>query len=72
MNSTLKAGDRVKIYFDGKYGESEGWYEGVIIKIEPYSQHRSFHWVQLNAEAQSIVGIKLISVFNPKKIQKLE
>ena len=71
MSEKLEIGDKVKIYLDDKYGERSGWYEGVIIKIEPYSEHRSFHWVELTAEAQSILGIKQISVFNPKKIQKL-
>jgi len=71
MSEKLELGDKVKIYLDEKYGERSGWYEGVITKIEAYSEHRSFHWVELTAEAQSILGIKKISVFNPKNIQKL-
>lgn len=71
MNENLKIGDRVKIYLNEKYGEKSGWHEGQIIKIEPYSDHRNFHWVELTPEAQSILGIKQISVFNPRNIQKL-
>jgi len=71
MDNNLQVGDCVKIYLGDKYGERSGWYEGVITKIEPYSEHRSFHWVELIVEAQSILGIKQISVFNPKNIQKL-
>jgi len=71
MNEKLRIGNRVKIYLDEKYGEKSGWHEGMIIKIEPYTEHRSFHWVELTSEAQSLLGIKQISVFNPKNIQKL-
>ena len=71
MDDVLHVGDRVKIYLDAKFGEKEGWYEGTVFKIDPYSEHRSFYWVQLNAEAQSIVGMRQISVFNVKNIKKL-
>ena len=71
MSEKLNIGDLVKIYLDEKYGDKSGWHEGIIIKIEPYSGHRSFHWVELASEAQSLLGIKQISVFNPKNIQKL-
>jgi len=70
MDAIFKTGDRVEIYLDTKYGENEGWHAGIIIRIEPYSEHRSFHWVELNLEAQSILGIKQISVFNPKNLKK--
>ena len=71
MIEKFQIGEPVKIYLDEKYGEKSGWHEGIIVKIEPYSDHRSFHWVELTAEAQSLLGIKQISVFNPKNIQKL-
>ncbi|MBI5965598.1 MAG: hypothetical protein HY863_19135 [Chloroflexi bacterium] len=57
---------------DSKFGMNEGWYEGTVVRIEPYSEHRSFHWVRLNEDAQVILGIRQISVFNPKNIQKIE
>lgn len=71
MDDVIHIGDRVQIYLDAKFGEKEGWYEGTVFKIDPYSEHRSFYWVQLNAEAQSIVGMRQISVFNVKNIKKL-
>ena len=71
MNDTIKIRDRVKIYLDAKFGEKEGWYEGTVIRIEPYSEHRSFYWVELNAEAQLTLGMRQISVFNLKNIKKL-
>jgi len=71
MTEEIKIGDRVKIYLDSKFRDKEGWYEGVVVKIDPYSEHRSFYWVELNADAQMILGIKHISVFNLKNIQKL-
>jgi hypothetical protein len=71
MTEAIQVGDKVRIYLDSKFGDKEGWYEGVVLKIDPYSEHRSFYWIELNEAAQSILGIKHISVFNPKNIQKL-
>jgi hypothetical protein len=67
----IEVGDQVKIYLDSKFGDKEGWYEGVVFKIDPYSEHRSFYWVELNAGAQGVLGTRQISVFNLKNIQKL-
>lgn len=72
MPSAIQIGDHVKIQLDSKYGDKAGWYEGKVIKIDPYSEHRSFYWVELNPEAQLILNIKQISVFNPKNIEKVE
>ena len=67
----IQVGDRVKIYLDSKFGDKEGWYEGTVFKIDPYSEHRSFYWVELNADVQIVLGARQISVFNLKNIQKL-
>jgi hypothetical protein len=72
MSKAIQVGDRVEIYLDSKFGDKEGWYAGVVFKIDPYSAHRSFYWVELDAEAQSISGIKQISVFNVKNIRKFD
>lgn len=71
MDSVIQIGDQVEIYLDSKFGEKEGWYEGTVFKIEPYSEHRSFYWVELSDEAQLIFGTRQISVFNVKNIKKL-
>lgn len=71
MTEEIVVGSHVKVYFGEKFGEKEGWYQGVVVKIDPYSEHRSFYWVELNAEAQAQLGIKQISVFNIKNIQKI-
>jgi hypothetical protein len=71
MAETILVGDRVKIYLDSKFGDKEGWYEGTVFKIDPYSEHRNFYWVELNTAAQMILNSKQISVFNLKNIQKL-
>ena len=70
MSETIQVGDKVKIYLDSKFREKEGWHEGVVVRIDPYSRHRSFYWVELSKTAQSALGIRQISVFNPKNIQK--
>jgi hypothetical protein len=71
MAESIQVGDRVRIYLDSKFGEEEGWYEGVVFKIDPYSEHRSFYWVELDEAAQAALGIRQISVFNPKNIKPL-
>lgn len=71
MTDSIEIGDRVRFRLDAKFGEREGWYEGTVFKIEPYSQHRSFYWVALDEQAQSVLRIREISVFNPKNIQKI-
>lgn len=71
MSTSIQIGDRVKIFLDSKFEVNEGWHEGVVTRIDPYSEHRSFYWVELDKNAQDILGIKQISVFNPKNIQKL-
>ena len=71
MDQAIQVGDRVKIYLDSKFGKNEGWYEGTVFKIDPYSQHRSFYWVNLDEDLYALLSIKQISVFNPKNIQRL-
>ncbi|HRJ75193.1 MAG TPA: hypothetical protein PLX90_04300 [Anaerolineales bacterium] len=72
MTNEIKIGDQVRIHLDEKFGERAGWYEGKVIKIDPYSEHRSFYWVELNEESQIILGMKQISIFNPKNIKKID
>ena len=72
-SNEFNRGDRVKIFLDSKYWKSEGWFEGTIIRIDPYSEHRSFYWIELEHEVEPMYGkaTKLISVFNPKHIARL-
>lgn len=72
MVQPLQIGDRVQIFLDSKFGQNEGWYTGTVVRIDPYSEHRNFFWVQLDAEAQSILRVRELSVFNPKNIKKVE
>ncbi len=72
MSESIRIGERVRIFLDSRKFRSAGWYEGTVVRIDPYSEHRSFYWVALAAEARELLGIREISVFNPKNIQKLE
>jgi hypothetical protein len=71
MTDKIQIGDWVQIYLDEKFGEHTGWYEGQVIRIDPYSEHRNFYWVELNLQAQATLRMKQISVFNPKNIKKI-
>jgi len=64
MADEYQVGEHVQVYLN------TGWFDGIIVRIEPYSEHRSFHWVELDEMAQSLLGMKQISVFNPKNIRK--
>jgi len=70
MEETIHIGDRVRVRLDAKVAKSEGWFEGIIIRIDPYSEHRSFYWVEFDEEVRAILGLSQISVFNPKNIKK--
>ena len=63
--NNIQIGDRVSVFL-------EDWYSGTVLKIDPYSDHRKFYWVELDALGQAILKISRISVFNPKHIKKLE
>lgn len=70
MAESLQIGDRVEVYLDAKFGGQEGWHSGTIFRIDPYSEHRSFYWVNFDSEAARALGMPQISVFNPKNIRK--
>jgi hypothetical protein len=70
MTDTIQVGDKVEFCLDAKFGEVEGWYRGIVFRIEPYSEHRSFYWVKLDDAARAVLKIGEISVFNPRNIRK--
>jgi hypothetical protein len=72
MDENIHIGERVKVFLDSKFGNSAGWFDGIVVRIDPYSKHRNFYWVELDVDTQALLGIRQISVFNPKNIQKLE
>jgi hypothetical protein len=73
MGDAIKLGDRVQVFLDAKFWKSEGWFEGTVVRIDPYSAHRSFFWVELDDDVNALPGgaTKLISVLNPKNIKKI-
>jgi hypothetical protein len=70
MAEPIRVGDRVKIYLDSRFWKSEGWFEGRVVRIDPYSKHRQFYWVELDVDVEALQGGRsnLVSVFNPKNI----
>jgi hypothetical protein len=73
LEEYIQINDKVRILLDSHIWGGAGWFEGVVVRIDPYSAHRSFYWVELSAESQAMLGrgVRLISVFNPKHIEKL-
>ena len=73
LPETFQIGDKVRIFLNARTFGQEGWFTGVVTRIEPYSAHRSFYWVELDDESRVILGngIKLVSVLNPKNIEKV-
>jgi hypothetical protein len=72
MPEDFLVGDRVEVYLNSDFWESEGWFPGVISRIDPYTAHRFFYWVDLDVEARASHGdsTRLVSVLNPKNIRK--
>lgn len=72
MADEIKIGDRVQVFLNSIYWKREGWFDGVVVRIDPYSAYRSFIWVQLDETAEAVHGEdRLISVLNPKNIRKV-
>ena len=72
MSELFQIGDRVQIFLEEKNWGKEGWFGGTVVGIDPYTNHRSFHWVELDEESVASLGrgVKLISVLNPRNIRK--
>jgi hypothetical protein len=73
MTEEINVGDRVQVLLASQYWNGGGWFLGTVVKIEPYSEHRSFYWVELDKDATSMFGrgTNLISVLNPKNIKRI-
>jgi hypothetical protein len=72
MTEEINIGDQVQIFLDAKTWGSDGWFTGKVVRIDPYTKHRSFYWVELNDDSAAMLGkgTRLISVLNPKNIRK--
>jgi hypothetical protein len=72
MTEDIKVGDRVQIFLDAKVWGSDGWFAGKVVRIDPYTKHRSFYWVELDDDSAATLGkgTRLISVLNPRNIRK--
>lgn len=71
MEEVIHIGDRVRVRLEAKAG-GEGWFEGTVVRIDPYSEHRSFYWVEFDEGTKAILGYSRISVFNPRNIEKVQ
>jgi hypothetical protein len=73
-SEALSVGDRVKVFLDSRYWRSTGWFEGRLVRIDPYSAHRSFHWVELDLDVRPLAGgsTRLVSVLNPAHIERMQ
>lgn len=73
MADEIRVGDRVQVFLNAKNWGRDDWFGGKVVRIDPYSRHRCFYWVELDADAQAALGpgMELISVFNPRNIRKI-
>jgi hypothetical protein len=72
MTDQIRIGDRVQILLGARVWGSDGWFDGRVVHIDPYTEHRSFYWVELDEDAAAMLGkgTRLISVLNPRNIRK--
>jgi hypothetical protein len=73
ISGPLAVGDRVRVHLDPANWHAPGWFEGTIIRIDPYSAHRSFHWVELDVHAEPVWGgrTNVVAVLNPKHMVRI-
>jgi hypothetical protein len=73
MSEAIQIGDRVQVHLNSQIWNNEGWFDGTVVRIDPYSGHRSFYWVELDTEIPFLPGRgnSLISVLNPRNIRKI-
>ena len=73
MPVEIKLGDRVQVFLNAKVWGSEGWFDGTVVRIDPYTEHRSFYWVELDEKSAPLPGkrSRLVSVLNPRNIRKV-
>lgn len=73
MTADIKIGDRVRVFLNAKVWGQDSWFNGTVVRIDPYTPHRSFYWVELDEDPTRLAAMKsrLISVLNLKNIQKL-
>lgn len=72
MADEIRVGDRVQVFLNARVWGNDGWFDGTVVRIDPYTAHRSFFWVELDREAAALPGkgARLISVLNPRNIRK--
>ena len=72
MADDIQIGDRVQILLNARVWGNDGWFGGKVVRIDPYTEHRSFYWVELDEKSAAALGkgTKLISVLNPRNIRK--
>ena len=72
MADDIQIGDRVQIFLNANVWGNDGWFDGKVVRIDPYTEHRSFYWVELDEESAAALGkgTKRISVLNPRNIRK--
>jgi hypothetical protein len=68
----LKVGDRALVYLEPSRWSTHGWLPGTIVRIDGYSAHRNFYWIELDVPAKPSQGVEmgLVSVLNPKHIRR--
>ena len=69
----IAMGDRVRVNLDPAVWRADGWLDGTIVRIDPYSAHRSFYWVELDAFVELTRGgrTNLVAVLNPKHMVRI-
>ena len=62
----------MEVHLDPPAWAEEGWFAGNVVRIDPYSAHRSFYWVELDIPVRASDGsrVGLVSVFNPKHLRR--
>lgn len=68
----IAIGDRVSVFLDPTRWRTSGWISGTVVRIDAYTAHRSFHWIELDVPAVPLQGgsMSVVSVLNPRHIRR--
>lgn len=72
MADEIEIGERVQIFLRAEVWGRDGWFDGTVVRIDRYTEHRSFYWVELDEASAAALGTgrRLISVLNPRNIRR--
>jgi hypothetical protein len=72
MDENIHIGERVKVFLDSKFGNSAGWFDGMVVRIDPYSKHRNFYISRSGAKTLNVSRHFTKSISTPHQTENTQ